>query len=318
MIIPGVVEGLPTITDRSFSTDAKSFKYKFAEQSSAFSSSDDNPRNKDEAKLNSKYSFSSIQGRDDNRQILPGDYKFETFPLEPESNKIAYAMAEGILGKHPCTEVTATKDLPYSAIGRLVNSRGEECTGTFISSNIIITAAHCVYEMGKILKPMQFYQMAGCKDKNAVQHVIKDVSVPSAWKMYGDEFFDIALLIIDKKTSFKVSLKLRGLSDIEMNMLRRNTVVQLAGYPEYKNPQNCMMESTGCSVIQEDYYFMAHDCDSSPGMSGAGIRDDTNAIIGINSRGIDDVRHMPQRINIAVTINEHFEAVINDVIKKNI
>jgi secreted trypsin-like serine protease len=80
--------------------------------------------------------------------------------------------------------VVAHGSFPYMAF---VTSEEAACSGTVVSSNLILTAAHCATEAGEVLDPSGFTVTTGNVDRTSPERVVSGVSRVLVYPGYIDE-----------------------------------------------------------------------------------------------------------------------------------
>ncbi|MGD1873259.1 MAG: trypsin-like serine peptidase [Mastigocoleus sp.] len=186
-----------------------------------------------------------------------------------------------------------SRDYPWSAIGRVQGfdrgGKGYHCTGTLISSDVVLTNAHCVIDP----KTRQFSQKILFLP-NVINAEVKNQSDVAQVEgvIYGTDFSgsplenqtnDWALLKLNKPIGLKYGyLGWKTLPSSTL-MKNRNKYVFVGysgdfpdnnrkGYEFFTAGQGWTASvHQGCSIVQEEQNRLLHDCDTTGGASGGAI-----------------------------------------------
>jgi protease YdgD len=196
-------------------------------------------------------------------------------------------------------EVIDSLDYPWSSIGR-VNYAGYRttsmCTGTLIAPKIVLTAAHCLYDM-RTLKPLPEDQLLFIAGVRREQHSAR---LETACVLTGNEFVplkhpklrdihkDVGLIILKEASSLTPvpTLTLR-----EAGILSKETRFQAVGYRRSRRFLPTTVSSCKVLGTREDTWIT--DCPTESGASGGPLLVNTPEglrVAGITSAKLDDQR----------------------------
>lgn len=242
VIIIATVEGVPTpesATDPPHESEKPHFKF--------YPDDDDND---DDIMQTQEYALG----------LLPQISDQHNFIERSGGPEVAYVST--YFGKEPTYEKVDPISPPCSAIGVLENVGGEQCTGTFIGDNTILTAAYCLYVHGDDgkgidLPPKSFIQSKGCDDskdttKKGVEYTFTTYYVPNRYIKEGNRNYDYGLIFTKEPTKFKMEISITPISKYKK---LAGMKVKTTGYPGEGNPGNCMMESTGTIIGPDPSFF---------------------------------------------------------------
>lgn len=162
-----------------------------------------------------------------------------------------------VFGTDNRVEMTS-KNYPWSTIGRLSSG----CTGTLVGRDLMLTAAHCVYDKGEVQKNFTYFY----------PNLIDNVYVLRSWMEYiwhgtkepdksrGDDWAIIRLTEPLGDTY--------GWMGVDSGQYDTITNV---GYATNFRSGNTAGVHTGCKVTERQTKTFLHDCDNGRGASGGPI-----------------------------------------------
>lgn len=284
-------------------SDGDVFMSSSNELSIIYAATTSNNENDDDQSNNQGSVLSPSKGTigDDEGVLLPSKGAIRDDDDDDEKNNANRDLA--IIGRDDRFIVSNTRSWPYRLVGLLVSKPNAEglssiCTGTVISSNSILTNAHCVYD----LKTGAFKELDGFAPAVTRWGPQKNVSIPyGLWEyesvtMYPDYYSNST----DQQNSFGdydiavVKLKSmedgRGIGDLighagmrqtnfDSPLLQSATIV---GYPGDKNLEMWASGRRGCDFEPISYYCVTHECDTRQGMSGSSLMDKEGFVYGVH------------------------------------
>ncbi|MEP4198464.1 MAG: trypsin-like serine protease [Aliishimia sp.] len=159
----------------------------------------------------------------------------------------------------------------WEAVGRLDTGSGY-CTGTLIAPHLVLTAAHCVYDLGngKATKAEKFTFRAGFRNgEAAATRQVSRVAAhpgfdPSAAFNSDNVSHDLALIELSKPIPSS-EINPFALHDERVSPGEVSVVSYGRGRSEVQSRQR------GCEMLERQRNLMAFDCDVTKGSSGAPV-----------------------------------------------
>ena len=250
-------------------------------------------------------------------QESPGTNNFSLPDVSPTYGQYYTNQSEVIIGKNDLVKVKNTLQYPYSTsayveatfknIDSIVISRG---SASFIKDNVLITAAHVVYDRESKTEATEVKIMpAATPDSNPFGEIkVKEVRYLKEFRNTDpDELttYDLAVLILEEPIG--AQLGTLGLPNNLENT--KNLDVTITGYPSFNKHIKQMYTDTK-AVLQDTNDFLFYQVDTLPGASGSAVYDSNNRIVGVHTNGSKS-----EQMNYAVKLNEKALSFIYSVIQ---
>jgi glutamyl endopeptidase len=166
-------------------------------------------------------------------------YKIDTFSRSQIGNDILDISTKSVIGTDTRIQVTDTTANPYSFTGYIYSTWDEDgdgnddnysyCTGFMEGPDVLITAAHCVYDSSNngwntSLK----YDPARNGETTPYESAyMTEISISQQWVTYHDWNYDWAIIILDRNVGGTTGWYGKGWSSGSLN----GYDISLTGYP---------------------------------------------------------------------------------------
>nr|WP_049523612.1 trypsin-like peptidase domain-containing protein [Streptococcus pseudopneumoniae] len=254
-------------------------------------------------------------------QESPGNNNFSLPNVSPTYGQYYTNQSEVIIGKNDLIKVKNTLQYPYStsayvkATFKFKNADSVEIgtgrgSASFIKDNVLITAAHVVYDRKSKTEATEVKIMpAATPDSNPFGEIkVKEVRYLKEFRNTDpDELttYDLAVLILEEPIGAKLGTL--GLPNNLENT--KNLDVTITGYPSFNKLIKQMYTDTK-AVLQDTNDFLFYQVDTLPGASGSAVYDSNNRIVGVHTNGSE-----AEQMNYAVKLNEKALSFIYSVIR---
>ena len=216
--------------------------------------------------------------------------------VEAKEYLVAQVTAQGIVGRDDRVRVTDTTVAPYRSVVHLVkfvNGKVDSlCTGAFVATDLILTAAHCIQDSPTSPRADDFLIVPAENDSYWPfgTALSSDWVLPQAWidSHFDNVVYDIALLkVANSQLGRTVGILgvITAMTDADLSSANLNAFT--VGYPGDKPPGT--MWWSGVSRLMAIYPdALVYDFDIAPGQSGSVIfRQSDRRIFSIVSEGCE-------------------------------
>ena len=254
-------------------------------------------------------------------QKSPGTNNLSLPEISPTYGQYYTNQSEVIIGKNYLVKVKNTLQYPYStsayvkATFKIKNADSVEIgtgrgSASFIKDNVLITAAHVVYDRESKTEATEVEIMpAATPDSNPFGEIkVKEVRYLKEFRNTAPNeltTYDLAVLILEEPIG--AQLGTLGLPNNLENT--KNLDVTVTGYSAVNKGIKQMYTDTK-TILQDTNDFLFYQIDTKGGASGSAVYDSNNRIVGVHTNGSD-----PEQMNYAVKLNEKALSFIYSVIK---
>ena len=186
-------------------------------------------------------------------------------------------------------------EMPWQAIGKLTYAGGSHCSGALVSRRVVLTSAHCMYELGggQVFDAPLTFQAGLHKGEVVAESAIESFWIAPEYRSKDLESIgemsksDYAFVLLEQPIGDQVgyfSVHELTARDLREAMTRRWQVLIQAGYSGDTDDQ--LTAHLDCGITSYDEATVQHDCDIMSGDSGSPIFfkvEDSYTIIAVNS-----------------------------------
>ena len=254
-------------------------------------------------------------------QESPGTNNLSLPEISPTYGQYYKNQSEVIIGKNDLVKVKNTLQYPYStsayvkATFKIKNADSVEIgtgrgSASFIKDNVLITAAHVVYDRESKTEATEVEIMpAATPDSNPFGEIkVKEVRYLKEFRNTAPNeltTYDLAVLILEEPIG--AQLGTLGLPNNLENT--KNLDVTVTGYSAVNKGIKQMYTDTK-TILQDTNDFLFYQIDTKGGASGSAVYDSNNRIVGVHTNGSES-----EQMNYAVKLNEKALSFIYSVIR---
>ncbi|MDS8596681.1 trypsin-like peptidase domain-containing protein [Streptococcus pneumoniae] len=259
----------------------------------------------------------------------PGTNNFSLPDVSPTYGQYYTNQSEVIIGKNDLVKVKNTLQYPYStsayvkATFKFKNADSVEIgtgrgSASFIKDNVLITAAHVVYDRESKTEATEVEIMpAATPDSNPFGEIkVKEVRYLKEFRNTAPNeltTYDLAVLILEEPIG--AQLGTLGLPNNLENT--KNLDVTVTGYSAVNKDIKQMYTDTK-TILQDTNDFLFYQVDTLRGASGSAVYDSTNRVVGVHTNrvvGVHTNGSEAEQMNYAVKLNEKALSFIYSVIR---
>lgn len=184
------------------------------------------------------------------------------------------ALASPAVGQSTLLQGLSTQNdaRAFRAVGRLDTAQGGFCTGTLITPDVVLTAAHCVYDMqrgtltkaGSITFRAGFTRGAVAAERRVAQVMPHERFQPLAGLTAGNVVYDVALLRLETPIAVQ---------DVPPFVVHSGPIepgpVSVVSYGRGRS--DLLSRQKECAVLRRFERLITMDCDVTFGSSGAPV-----------------------------------------------
>lgn len=203
------------------------------------------------------------------------------------------------------TELKVTHGIPRSgsmmkSVVYIINSGGSFCTGTFISSNALLTASHCIYSaQGELFSHIETGGIKSIRLYYASSLFSKMYREAASSGNFGEEFaaIDLAIAVFPPNTATKLGIEPSAYGQLYNGKIAVGDDLFVAGYgrTDATNADTAGKLHWGRNVInsftETTIKFKGTNIDSEPGKNSSAAKGDSGGplFLALNGSGAERI-----------------------------